>query len=164
MGDQISSAAQTILSDSLAFLIAMVCIQVFGVFRFALRAGGGDFTIRERLLITLPMQFVVMVSVAIVFGATHLGDLILVGHARPWWGLYVSILSITGAAGAAFIGLNYLRESRRPYSITDTSEATALAGEQYKRRIVLELKAAVLWILLAILAGGWLDKIGRSQM
>ena len=121
-------------------------------------------TIRERLLITLPLQFVVMVSVAIVFVATHLEKLMLVGHARSWWGLYVSMLGITGAAGAAFIGSNYLRESRRPYSITDTSDATALAGEQYKKRIVMELKAAVLWILLAILAGGWLDKIGHGGM
>jgi hypothetical protein len=90
--------------------------------------------------------------------------MLLVGRARQWWELYISTLGITGAAGAAFIVWNYVRESRRPYSIADTSEETALAGEHYKQRIIVVLKGSVMWILAAILAAGWLDKIGRGEM
>lgn len=163
MTDQIASAAQSIVSDSLSYLITMVLIQVFVVFRIFLR-GGGDYTVRERFMASLPLQFAVVVVVMLVFVFSRLEDMLLVGHARPWWGLYVSTLGLTGAAGAAFVIWNYIRESRRPYSIADTSEETAKAGGQYRERIVIELKGAVLWILAAILAAGWLDKIGRGQI
>jgi hypothetical protein len=59
---------------------------------------------------------------------------------------------------------NYIRESRRPYSITDTSEEAAVAAEQYKQRIVIELKGALVWALAAVLAAGGLDKIARGGM
>jgi hypothetical protein len=162
MNAQIASAAQSMLSDSLGYLITMVVIQLFVSRKFVL--GGGDHPIRERFMASLPLQFVVMVVTALVFVFSHFEDMLLVGRARPWWGLYVSTLGITGAAGVAFVGWNYIRESRRPYSISDTSEETATAGEQYKRRLVMELKGAVVWILAVVLAAGWLDKIGRGEM
>jgi len=163
MNDPITAAAQSILSDSLRYLITMILVQVFVVFRMFLR-GGGDHTLRERFLASVPLEFVVMVVVMIVFVFSRLEDMLLVGRARQWWGLYISTLGITGAAGAAFIVWNYVRESRRPYSIADTSEETALAGEHYKQRIIVVLKGSVMWILAAILAAGWLDKIGRGEM
>jgi hypothetical protein len=163
MNDQIASVAKSIVSDSLSYVITMVLIQVFVVFRMFLR-GGGDYTVRERFMASLPLQFAVIVVVMLAFIFSRLEDMLLVGHARPWWGLYVSVLGLTGAAGAAFVVWTYIRESRRPYSITDTSEETANAGDRYKQRIVIELKGAVVWILAAILAAGWLDKIGRGEV
>ena len=89
MNDQIAAAAQSVLSDSLSYVLTML------------------------------------------------------GHARPRWGLYISTLGITAVAGAAFIGWNYLGESRRPYSIAATSEETALAAGHYRQPIIMELKGAV---------------------
>jgi hypothetical protein len=140
----------------------MLFIQVFVGFRMFWR-GSGDYTVRRRFMASLPLQFVVMVVIMLVFIFSHLEDMLLVGHARPRWGLYVSTLGITAVAGAAFIGWNYLRESRRPYSIADTSEETALAAGHYRQRIIMELKGAVVWILASILAAGWLDKTGRGE-
>ena len=48
--------------------------------------------------------------------------------------------------------------------MTDTSEETAVAAEQYKQLIVIELKGALVWVLAAVLAAGWLDKIARGEM
>jgi len=105
-----------------------------------------------------------MVAVVLMFNFSHLQGMLMVGHAHPWWGLYGSTLGLTGAAGAAFVVWNYIRESRRPYSITDTSEGTANVVGKYEQRLVSELKGAVVWILAAILAAGWLDKIGHGGM
>jgi hypothetical protein len=80
--------------------------------------GGGDHTVRERFLASVPLQFVVMVVVMIVFVFFPLEDMLLVGRSRQWWGLYVSTLGITGAAGAACIVWNYVRESRPTASPT----------------------------------------------
>jgi protein-S-isoprenylcysteine O-methyltransferase Ste14 len=124
MNDQIAAAAPSILSDSLSYLITMILIQVFVVFRMFLR-GGGDHTVRERFMASVPLQFVVVVVVMIMFVFSRLEDMLLVGHVRPWWGLYLSTLGITGAAGRAFMVWNYVPESRRPSSIADTSEETA---------------------------------------
>jgi len=104
-----------------------------------------------------------MVVIMLVFIFSHLEDMLRVGHARPRWELYVSTLGITAVAGAAFIGWNYLGESRRPYSIANTSEETALAAGHYRQPIIMELKGAVVWILASILAAGWLDKTGRGE-
>ena len=65
---------------------------------------------------SLPLQFVVMVAFAVVFLISHLGDMLLVGHAKPRWGLYIAIGGLTGVPGAALNAWNYIRESRRPYS------------------------------------------------
>jgi hypothetical protein len=105
-----------------------------------------------------------MVVVASVFVANHREDVLVVGHAHPWLGLYSTTLGLIGAAGAVFVVWNYIRESRRPYSISDPSEETATVVEQYQRRIVMELKGAVVWILAAILVVAWLDKIGGGEM
>jgi len=63
----------------------MLLIQVFVVLRIFLR-GGGDYTVRERFIAWLPLELVVMVVVFLVFHL-RLEDMLLVGHARPWWGL-----------------------------------------------------------------------------
>lgn len=161
MNDQIAVAARSILDDSLKYLIAAVLASIFVVFRMFLR-GGGDYKVGERFMASLPLQFLTLIAVAIVFVANHLGDILLVGHTHPWWGLYVSTLAMIGSVGVAYIAWNYFRESRRPYSIADTSDGTETAGDQYRQRVVIELKGAVVWLLLSGLAGAWLDKIGRG--
>jgi len=163
MSAQVAAAAQSILSDSLSYLVTMICIQIFGVFGLFVNVEG-NLSVRERFVMSLPLQLVVMVAFAVVFLVSHLGDMLLVGHAKPWWVLYIAILGLTGVPGVAFIAWNYIRESRRPYSITDTSEETAVAAEQYKQLIVIELKGALVWVLAALLAAGWLDKIARGEM
>ena len=54
MNDPIAAAAQSMLSDSLSYLITMILVQVFVVFRMFLR-GGGDHTVRERFMASVPL-------------------------------------------------------------------------------------------------------------
>jgi hypothetical protein len=158
MSTHAAAAAQSILSDSLSCLVTMICIQIFGVFRLFLNVKG-NFSIRERFVVSLPPQLVVMVAFAVVFLVAHLGDMMLVGHAKPRVGtLHCNARSNERTGRAAFIAWNYIREARRPYSITDTSEEAAVAAEQYKQRIVIELKGALVWVLADVLGAGWLTR------
>src|SRR5215469_11213200 len=152
MNDQIAAAAQSVLSDSLSYVLTLLFIQVFVVFQMFWH-GSGDYAVRRRFVALLFLPFVVMVVIMLVFIFSHLEDMLRIGHARPRWELYISTLGITAVA-AAFIGWNHLGESRRPYSIANTSEETALAAGHYRQPIIMELKGAVVWILASILAAG----------
>ena len=93
MNDQIASTAQSIVSDSLSYLITMVLIQVFVVFRVFL-LGRGDYTVGERFMASPPLHFAVVLVVAGIFVANHMQDILMVGYAHPWLGLYIATLGL----------------------------------------------------------------------
>src|SRR5215469_10181668 len=87
MNDQIAATAQSILSDSLSYFLTMLFIQGLVVLRIFLR-GGADYTVRERLMASLPLQFAVMLVGPQLVCGQHMEDLLVVGHTHPWLGLY----------------------------------------------------------------------------
>src|SRR5215469_11724282 len=85
MKDQIATAPQSVLSDSLSYVLTLLFIQVFVVFQMFWH-GSGDYAVRRRFVASLFLPFVVMVVIMLVFIFSHLEDMLRVGHARPRWG------------------------------------------------------------------------------
>ena len=98
---------------------------------------------------SLPLQFVVMVAFAVVFLVSHLGDVLLVGHAKTVVGTLHCNRRSNRRTGRGVERLE-LHSRIAKASQQDTTEETAVVAEQYTQRIVIELKGALVWVLAAV--------------
>src|SRR5215813_11188275 len=101
MNDQIAAAAQSVLSDSLSYVLTLLFIQVFVVFQMFWH-GSGDYAVRRRFVASLFLPFVVMVVIMLVFIFSHLEDMFRVGMAGPSGDFFSPQLGKTPAEGQAF--------------------------------------------------------------
>ena len=124
----------------------------------------GDYTWREKFAFCLPAVFIVELIIIVVFLGSDLSDIIVIAKGRHAWGIFMELLALTGVLLFAFAGWNYMEERRRPYSIISNSDDATAASQRYKQRIVLTAKALVVWLLFAVLAFAWLNRIANGVM
>jgi hypothetical protein len=163
----IASAASRLLASVLSYSIFTVVLCAFVVLRLSWGyrrwRSGESYSLRETASIMFPI-LVSIVAVAIgIFAAQEAHDILAVARTNPGWALYGAAVSVLGLAGLAFAVVSHVRESQRPYNILDTTVNTLNASQNYSRLLLLQAKAAAVWLCAFGIGIWWLRDIANGR-